>query len=248
MSRQRREIRAVQALRVLRLAGHVINGKLLDLGCGRGWLTKKFSETGVFAIGVDKSLQPIRLAKRGADGCEFLASEARYLPFKDSVFKTIVINDVLEHVPYSDAIRLMTEAVRTMSKDGKIYLSVMNRWQIFEPHLMVPFMTWLPKQTWDVVYSLKVRKHAGIKYTQHYFPYTKARLQLLTQQLQLESDDYTWFYGSEKISQPEQIGSPILRTLVKLFKGLKLDRLMMKAAERVSPIIFVCYRDLDEEH
>ena len=244
MSRQSREIRAVQALRVLRLAGHTINGKLLDLGCGKGWLTKKFSETGVFAIGVDKSLPLIRFAKRGVNGCEFLASEGRYLPFRDSVFKTIVINDVLEHVSYSDAIRLMTEAVRTMSKDGKIYISVMNRWQIFEPHLMVPFMTWLPKQTWNIVYRLKMRKH-GIKYTQNYFPYTKAQLKRLTQQLQLESDDYTWFYASEKILQPEQIGSPILRTLIKLFRVLKLDRLMIKLAERVSLIIFVCSRDVD---
>jgi len=245
LSRQSREIRAVQALRVLKLAGHAINGKLLDLGCGRGWLTKKFSEAGVFAIGVDKGLQLIRLAKRDANSCEFLASEGRNLPFKDSVFKTIVINDVLEHVPYSDAIRLMTEAVRAMSKDGKIYISVMNRWQIFEPHLIVPFMTWLPKQTWDIVYRLKMRKHIGIKYTQHYFPYTKARLKRLTQQLQLESDDYTWFYASEKILQPEQIGSPFLRTLIKLFRVLKLDPLMIKLAEKVSPIIFVCSRDID---
>lgn len=197
MSRERREIRATQALRVFKLARHVVDGKLLDLGCGKGWLTKKFSETKVFAIGVDKSLELIRLAKRDASGCEFLASDGDHLPFRDLVFKTIVINDVLEHVPYSDAVRLMTEAVRTMSEDGKIYISVMNRWQIFEPHLMVPFMTWLPKQTWDVVYRFKIRKH-GVKYTEHYFPYTKARLKRLTQQLRLESDDYTCFYGSEK--------------------------------------------------
>jgi ubiquinone/menaquinone biosynthesis C-methylase UbiE len=249
LSRQKREIRAVQALRVLGLASHIVNGKLLDLGCGRGWLTKKFSETGVFAIGVDISLQPMRLAKRVANDCEFLASEGRYLPFKDSVFKTIVINDVLEHVSYSDAIRLMAEAIRTMSKDGKIYISVMNRWQIFEPHKMVPFMTWLPKQTWDIVYRtwywLKTRKHISYKYTQYYFPYTKARLERLTQLLQLKSEDYTWFYGSEKIFHPKQIGSPILRTLVELFRVLKLDRLMMNVAERVSPIIFVCHRDVD---
>jgi len=245
LSRQSREIRAEQTLKTLKLAGHAIDGNLLDLGCGRGWLTKKFSETGVFAIGVDKSLQLVQLAKRDAKGCEFLASDGRYLPFRESVFKTIVLNDVLEHVPYSNAIGLMTETIRTMSKDGKIYISVMNRWQIFEPHLMVPFMTWLPRQTWDFMYRLKMRKQVGIKYTQNYFPYTKARLKRLTQQLQLGSDDYTWLYASEKILNPEQIGSPILRTLIKLFRVLKLDRLMIKLAERVSPIIFVCSRDID---
>jgi len=244
LSRQSREIRAEQTLKTLKLAGHAIDGSLLDLGCGRGWLTKKFSETGVFAIGVDRSLQLVQFAKREAKGCEFLASDGRYLPFRELVFKTIVLNDVLEHVPYSNAIGLMTEAVRAMSKDGKIYISVMNRWQIFEPHLMVPFMTWLPRQTWDFMYGLKTRK-SGVKYTQNYFPYTKARLKLLTQQLQLESDDYTWFYANEKILQPDQIGSSILRTFVKLFKTLKLDRLIIKLAERVSPIIFVCSRDVN---
>jgi SAM-dependent methyltransferase len=242
MNRQKRQMRAIQALKILSLAGHVVNGKLLDLGCGQGWLTKKFGETGVFAVGVDKSLQLIRFAKRDNNGCEFIVSDGSCLPFKGSVFKTIVLNDVLEHVPYSGAMRLMEEAVRTMSNDGTIYISVMNRWQIFEPHLMVPFMTWLPQQMWDIVYKLKTRRFGDTKYTQHYFPYTKARLKRLTQQLQLASLDYTWIYGSEKIYKPEQIGSSILRTLVKLLKALKCDWLMIKLAGRVSPIIFVCKR------
>jgi 2-polyprenyl-3-methyl-5-hydroxy-6-metoxy-1,4-benzoquinol methylase len=131
-------MRAIQALNILRLAGHVIDGKLLDLGCGQGWLTKKFNETGVFAVGVDRSIQLIRFAKRDSNGCEFVVSDGSYLPFKDSAFKTIVLNDVLEHIPYSDAISLMEESIRTMLNDGRIYISVMNRWQILEPHLMVP--------------------------------------------------------------------------------------------------------------
>ena len=240
MDRLKREIRAVHALRVLRLSGHALGGCLLDLGCGRGWLTGKFAESGVFAVGVDKSLQLTRLAKNSVDGCEFLASEGTCLPFRNSVFQTIIINDVLEHVPYSDAIKLMAEAIRTVSKDGKIYISVMNRWQIVEPHLMVPLMTWLPKQTWNIVHRLKT-KNPSAKYTQRYFPYTKARLKLLMHQLHLENEDYTWFYASEKISHPEQIGSRILRLLAKLLRALKLDRrLIILAAERVSPLIFVC--------
>ena len=205
-------------------------------------MTEKFGETGVFAVGVDKSLQLIPFAKRDNNGSEFVVSDGSYLPFKDSVFKTIVLNDVLEHVPYSDAMGLMEEAVRTMLNDGRIYISVMNRWQIFEPHLMVPFMTWLPQQIRDMVYKLKTRRFGGTKYTQHYFPYTKARLERLTQQLQLASIDYTWVYGSEKICKPEQIGSSILRNLVKLFKAMKCDWFMIRLAEKVSPIIFVCKR------
>jgi 2-polyprenyl-3-methyl-5-hydroxy-6-metoxy-1,4-benzoquinol methylase len=242
MSRQKRQIRAIQALKILSLAGHVVDGKLLDLGCGQGWLTEKFAATGVFAVGVDKNLQLIRYAKRDNNRCEFVMADGSYLPFRDSVFKTIVLNDVLEHVPYSDAMGLMKESVCTMSNDGRIYISVMNRWQIFEPHLMVPFMTWLPQQMWDVVDKLRTRKFVGTKYTQHYFPYTKARLKRLTQQLQLVSTDFTWVYGSEKICKPEQIGSSILRNLVNLLKALKFDWLMIKLAERVSPIIFVCKR------
>jgi len=222
------------------LAGHVVDGRLLDLGCGQGWLTRKFSETGVFAVGVDKNLQLIRYAKRDNNRCEFVMADGSYLPFKGSVFKTIVLNDVLEHVPYSKANGLMKEAVRALSQNGKIYISVMNRWQISEPHSMIPFMTWLPKQTWDFVYRLKTRKKAGVKYTEQYFPYTKTQLKKLTHQLQLDCDDYTWVYGSQKILKPEQIGSSFLRTLIVIFRFLKIERLMMKAAERVSPIIVVC--------
>lgn len=237
---QSREIRASQALKVLTLSGHVINGYLLDLGCGQGLLTKKFSDANAFVVGIDKSEHLIRQAKHVVHGCEFIVSDGLYLPFRDLVFNTVIVNDVLEHVPYQDGTQLMKEAIRVLARDGKIYLSVMNRWQIFEPHLRVPFMTWMPKQTWDILYKLKIGKNVRVKYTRRYFPYTKAMFRKLAEQLRLRCEDFTWFYAAEKISDPQQIGSPMLKFLVGLFKKLGLGGFLLVAAKKVSVLIFVC--------
>ncbi len=245
MTAQKRQMRAMQALHILQLAGHVIDGTLLDLGCGQGWLTEKFSKAGVYAVGVDRNPELVRFAKREGDNCEFVVSDGGHLPFRDSIFKTVILNDVLEHVPYSDAAALMKDGIRTLSNNGRIYISVMNRWQILEPHLMVPFMTWLPRELWNTVYRLKTR-NVGIKYTENYFPYTKAKLRQLTQQSELASQDYTWVYGSEKIRNPGTIGSPAVRTLVKFLKTLKLTGLMIRLADKVSPIILLCKKLTDE--
>ena len=136
----------------------------------------------------------------------------------------------------------MSEAARTLTGDGKIYASVMNRWQILEPHLLVPFMTWLPRQMWDTLYRFKLGEHTAIKYTEAYFPYTKRQLRWLIHHAGLEDEDYTWLYATDKISNPEQIGSPVLRIAVKLIKTIKLDKLAIILAEKVSVLVFICHK------
>ena len=229
-------------MKVLALSDHCVNGALLDLGCGEGLLAGKFRQTGVYTVGIDRNKVLVRSAKKRVHDCEFLVADGCSLPFADAVFKTVVMNDVLEHISYAHGVPVMNEACRTLTADGKIYTSVMNRWQFLEPHLLVPFMTWFPKPMWNTIYRLKMGKKTGLKYTDAYFPYTKKQLSGLFRNVGLTTEDYTWVYASDKVLNPEQIGSPTLRTLAKILKALKLHKLTVALAEKSSVLVFVCWK------
>ncbi|MBX2803419.1 MAG: class I SAM-dependent methyltransferase [Myxococcales bacterium] len=73
----------------------VIGPRVLDVGCGRGWLAERLSEhhkvTGV-DIHVDAALQQ-RLPE-----IQWAEASAEELPFDDDAFDTVVCSHTLEHV------------------------------------------------------------------------------------------------------------------------------------------------------
>lgn len=242
-----RERRAGEAIRVLRKAGHKFGAFLLDLGCGPGYLSKKFLETGSHVIGTDISFTNLMTAKKVAGDCNFIQCDGAYLPFKDSVFSTIICNDVLEHTPYSNAYPLIRESGRVLGFDGKIYLSVMNRWEILEPHWLIPFFTWMPRSLWDFMFPILAKTSPRAKnftpkfrYSENYFPYTRSMLKNLLKELDFH--DITNFYATEKISDPNYIGSRFARFTVKVLKALKLTPIAFALAQRMSVLLFLCSR------
>jgi len=75
-------------------------------------------------------------------GFKFLAADGRHLPFADQSFVLSLSNSVIEHVgDWSDQQRFALELMRT----GKsFYLQTPNRWFPIEPHIVAPFIHWLP--------------------------------------------------------------------------------------------------------
>src|SRR3989338_1026527 len=75
--------------------------KVLDLGCGSGWLSIFMSKYGFEITGVDTSKPAIELgtgwAKEDNANVTFLAADLLNLPFDDGAFDAVVCNSVLEH-------------------------------------------------------------------------------------------------------------------------------------------------------
>ena len=75
--------------------------KVLDLGCGSGWLSIFMSKYGFEVTGIDASKPAIELANAWAKednaNVSFLAGDLLNLPFNDGAFDAIVCNSVLEH-------------------------------------------------------------------------------------------------------------------------------------------------------
>lgn len=104
-------------------------GTLLDLGCGKVPLYAAYREFVTDNICVDWG--------NTFHKNEYLDYEldlTKNLPFGDGEFDTIILSDVLEHIPVPE--QLWKEMARILSKNGKI---IMN----------VPFYYWLHEQPHD---------------------------------------------------------------------------------------------------
>jgi 2-polyprenyl-3-methyl-5-hydroxy-6-metoxy-1,4-benzoquinol methylase len=221
----------------LRKNGITQYGNLLDIGCGNGVIADYFQKEGATVTGIDPNPEVIKEAKK-YQSCTFFIQNGTNLQFPDSLFDTIIINDVLEHVPYNQASKLLREAKRVMNSKGRMYISIMNRWQIQEPHCRIPFLTWLPRSTWNITYSIFTRTKR--RYTDNYFPYTKQQFLDLASEIGLKSVNYTADYGREKINNPNQIGAKTVRLIVKTLSKMGLQHQLANFSERFSILIFIC--------
>lgn len=222
----------------MKLAGHDLNsGLIVDVGCGLGYFTQYFLDLGIRIIGVDISKKTLKVAKEeiAPDGSFILADGAK-LPFRDGCFTTVILNDVLANVPYNQAYSLLNEVKRIINGDGKVYISVANRYQIREPHTLIPFLTWLPRSCWNPVCK-SIRKHWYNSY-----PYTVGMLEKLCQKVGFNFENYMWFYALNKVLNVENVGDPILKKLVETINKLKLYKLAFVLAKKVSLILFICVK------
>lgn len=89
-----------------------LKGKVLDLGCGSGLVTYKYTDV----VGLD--IQKIKTI------IPFVLGDAHNIPFKNESFDTILMSHVLEHFPDSDPV--LKECSRVLKREGKLILSVPN--------------------------------------------------------------------------------------------------------------------------
>gem|GEM_PF-2999856 len=106
---------------------------IIDVGCGVGTFTYRTALKGARAIGVDYSLQSLRVAKLlgerpNRDGwIGFVVADAVNLPFKDSSADVIVGADFIEHIDDTEKERFLDESARVLNKTGRMLVFTPNR-------------------------------------------------------------------------------------------------------------------------
>ena len=101
--------------------------RVLDIGCGGGFLTHGLSAAGYEVTGVDPSAAALRSAKGTGIAC-LAAGYGEHLPFASSTFDTVVCSEVLEHVRSPDTV--LGEAARVLRPGGVLLFSMPNRTRV----------------------------------------------------------------------------------------------------------------------
>jgi ubiquinone/menaquinone biosynthesis C-methylase UbiE len=112
---------------VRRLIGPVRGLRLLEVGCGNGYLARSLAARGADGVvGIDRSSPSIRLARareRGRPrGVRFEVGDAGRLPFANGTFDLVVANMALMDI--RDAATAIREAARVLVPEGRLVFSI----------------------------------------------------------------------------------------------------------------------------
>lgn len=105
--------------------GDVSGRRLLDVGCGHGWLTDRLSRAGASVVGVDGSRVLIDIARRRHPGLEFEVFDLiGGLPRPARRYDRIVSHMVLMDIPLID--RILADIAACLEPDGVFVFSILH--------------------------------------------------------------------------------------------------------------------------
>lgn len=110
------------------IAVHVGHGvRVLDLGCGAGFLSNYLARRGHAVTGVDTTPENLAVARDHdpIGRVDYQCADALALPFADGSFDVVCAMDLIEHV--EDPSRLVAEASRVLSPGGLFFFHTFDR-------------------------------------------------------------------------------------------------------------------------
>jgi SAM-dependent methyltransferase len=142
--------------RRVRLAlGHLGRlGRTIDFGCGNGVATQLVAREADEIVGFDVMPQYLAQAPALPNG-RYVLYDGAALPAQADSFDSCVSFEVLEHTTADDV--SIAEIARVLRPGGRAFITLPNRWWIFETHgarlpgpwHRIPFFSWWPKRLHD---------------------------------------------------------------------------------------------------
>ena len=99
-------------------------GRVLDVGCGGGFVSRELTSAGFDVVGVDISHAAVTAAGEVGAGM-VVAGEGEHLPFGDGQFDAVVCTEVLEHV--RTPAQVLSEIGRVLRVGGALLFSTPHR-------------------------------------------------------------------------------------------------------------------------
>jgi SAM-dependent methyltransferase len=135
---------------------------ILDLGSGVGNFVVACRNQGLRAFGVEpdrigqnSSITALGIASRRLDSAPFAAAVGEQLPFPDSTFDLVVMDQMIEHV--ANQKRVLAEALRVLKPGGALYVACPNYLRFYEPHYKIRFLPLTPKFLGSIYLRLRGR-------------------------------------------------------------------------------------------
>ncbi|GAA0255482.1 hypothetical protein GCM10010492_65420 [Saccharothrix mutabilis subsp. mutabilis] len=109
--------------RLVAFAGVRAGDRVLDVGCGTGYLTSMAARAGGRAVGVDLSEPMVARARRLRRDCAFEVGRAEALPFADGEFDVVVSSLAVHHLPAASRGVAFREAFRVLRPGGRVMVA-----------------------------------------------------------------------------------------------------------------------------
>lgn len=136
--------KAEKIIKIISKYKNIHNSRILDIGCGSGYLGSILSKKSKYYIGIDF------VDERKVKNFHFLRCNAVAIPFKNKIFDIVICNHVIEHVGDNNKQdKLLNEIYRLLKDDGICYITSPNKLWPIEPHLKLPFLSLLPRKIAD---------------------------------------------------------------------------------------------------
>ncbi len=107
------------------------SSKVLDMGCGAGFLTHELASAGHEVTGVDLSEESLNIARKLDTKGTYLRADVTAIPLESGSFDAVCAMDLLEHVENPKAV--VQEASRLLKPGGLFFFHTFNR----------TFLSWL---------------------------------------------------------------------------------------------------------
>jgi ubiquinone/menaquinone biosynthesis C-methylase UbiE len=103
--------------------------RLLDLGCGKGYMTEEIKQAfpNIKIVACDYSVSAIMFAHKNFSDIEFCVADAYNLPFAQSEFDMVLMGNIWEHVP--DPCRMLEAVSFVLKPGGSLLLSTPSRFR-----------------------------------------------------------------------------------------------------------------------
>jgi 2-polyprenyl-6-hydroxyphenyl methylase/3-demethylubiquinone-9 3-methyltransferase len=120
--------------------------KILDVGCGAGFLANHLAEHRHQVTGLDASTESLAVAKSHdlTSSVIYQKGDAYYLPFSDQSFDAVCTMDFLEHVEAPE--KIVAEAARVLRPGGVFFFHTFNR-NLLSYLIILKGVEWFVKNT-----------------------------------------------------------------------------------------------------
>lgn len=114
------------------------NKKVLDIGCGFGWLEYQLQNSVLKITGIDSDQMIIKNNQklRHSNRVIFKKASALKMPFEDNSFEVVISSEVIEHLPKGSENIFFKEIYRVLKNNGVCFISTPNKniaSMIFDP-------------------------------------------------------------------------------------------------------------------
>src|SRR6266851_6268658 len=100
------------------------NGRALDGGCGPGRDCREFHEAGLSVVGIDRSIELLKVAQPRAP-VPLIAGDLLRLPFRPRSFDGVWLCSSLVHMPSAYVAKILASVYELLRRRGIVFASIM---------------------------------------------------------------------------------------------------------------------------